>query len=315
MIGFSITEKSVDHREELEVLVETARAGNMRRAAERLGLPQSTLSEVISRLETSYGAPLFLRDRRGTRPTAYGEVVTEAAERALRVLVAARREVGLIKGAECGRLAIGGEPALIGAYLATAIARGLNRFPKLRFRLHPADASGAIRELRERQVDLVFGLPPDGATEGLSVREVGDAHVIPFCRPDHPLAGAGSTELGEVLSFPIAQGAAPRWYLNRMVETLRQSAGRGTLRNAAVIVGDYWAVRTIVRDSDAVGFFPLATLEEDLARGTLSRIELQPQQQELLRVPLIIATLEDRALPPSATTLIGELEQVIRELS
>ncbi len=305
----------MDHREELEALVETARIGNMRRAAERLGLSQSTLSEAITRLEGSYGARLFSRDRRGTRPTAYGEVVVEAAERALRMLVAARREVGLIKGAESGRLAVGGEPALIGAYLADAIARSLNRFPKLRFRLHPADAAGAIEELRERQVDIVFGLRPDGPTEGMTLREVGTAHVVPFARAGHALSAAGRRDLREVFEFPIAQGAAPRWYLNRLAETLGGADTRKRLPNAAVIVSDFWAVRAIVRRSDAVGFFPLATLQEDLDRAELVRIELKPEQERLLRVPLIIATLEDRALPPLAAHLIGELERVITSLS
>jgi DNA-binding transcriptional LysR family regulator len=172
----------MNHREELEGLVELARAGNLRRAAESLGISQSTLSDVTSRLEDVYGAPLFLRDRRGSRPTVYGEVVVEAAARALGILEEAQREIGLIRSSASGRLSIGAEIGLSEAYLAPAIARGLNRFRRLRYRLRVNDSSALVQELRENRIDFFLGTDPDVSTRGLSLRRVGIANAIPVCR-------------------------------------------------------------------------------------------------------------------------------------
>ena len=107
------------HRDELRALVELGRAGNMRDAADAVGIRQSTLCDIINRLEHSYGALLFERDRRGSRPTAYGAIVVTAAEEALRVLTLAQREVALVRGSAAGRIAIGVEASLLEPYLDT----------------------------------------------------------------------------------------------------------------------------------------------------------------------------------------------------
>ena len=150
----------MNHREELEMLVELAHTGNMRRAAESLGVSQSTLSDVTTRLEEAYGAALFSRGRRGSHPTVYGEVVVRAAQRALRILEEAQREIGLIRGSASGRLSIGAEIGLIEAYLAPVIARGLKRDRRLRYRLHANDTSVLVQELREQRIEFFLGIQP-----------------------------------------------------------------------------------------------------------------------------------------------------------
>lgn len=60
---------------------ELARAGNMSRAAERLGVSQPALSHWLRRIEERLGHTLFRRSRRGTELTAHGERLrTHAAE-------------------------------------------------------------------------------------------------------------------------------------------------------------------------------------------------------------------------------------------
>jgi len=302
----------VDHREELETLIELAHAGNMRRAAESLGISQSTLSEITTRLEAAYGAPLFVRDRRGSRPTVYGDLVVQAAARALRIMDEAQREIGLIKSSESGRLSVGAELGLIEAFLAPAVARGLKRYPKLRYRLQAADSSALVHELREKRIDFLFGTRPDVSIRGLSLRALGSADIVPFCRVGHPLAGDEPRELREIVRFPIAQGAAPRWLLGRVGEELELGPGaRTNLRDAAVIVNELGVIRSVVAETDAIGFVPYETVRAEIERGSFARIPLTPHQQEVMAIPMLIATLEERVLPPAALALIAELEEVI----
>lgn len=303
----------MDHQAELETLVELARAGNMRRAADTLGISQSTLSEVLTRIEAAYGAPLFERDRRGSRPTVYGQVVVEAASRALDALRQARREIGLIKGAERGRLAIGAEPGFVEPFLAPAIARRLARNPGLRYRVQATDSSSLVQDLREKRIDFFFGVQPDIATRGVALREIGTAQAVPFVRADHPLAGARRVTLASIMTFPLVQGPGPRWLVRKIAEELRGASAheQAPARNAAVIVHDFGVVRALVRQTDAVAFAAAAMLTQQVARGEFVCLVLPAHQQALLALPMLIGTMQDRVLPPSAAALIEELEQVV----
>ncbi len=303
----------MNHRQELEALVELAFVGNMRRAAEALGLSQSTLSDVVTRLEAAYGAVLFERDRRGSHTTVYGKVVVDAAVQALRLMDEAHREIGLIKGSASGRLAIGAEAGLIEPYLTTAIARSMRRNPSLRFRLQAVDSETLVHEVREKRIDFSFGTRPDVPTAGLQLREIGVTHALPFVRPHHPLAATGERSLSRIMAYPIVQGPGPRWAIRRIAEELRLESGNAgaALRDAAVIVNDFGVVRAIVRETDAVGFATAAMLHAEAESGAFVPLLLPEAQAAVLQFPLLIGTLSERALPPAAQLLIAELEEVV----
>ena len=179
----------MNHREELEALVELARLGNMRQAAERLGIAQSTLSECVTRLETLYGASLFERGRRGSQATVYGRIVIEAAERALRVMREAEREIGLVKGSASGRLAIGGEPGLIEPVLVPAIVQGLAAFPDLRYRVLALDSDTLVQEVRDKRLGASSACVPT-PDQRPEIEELGLSGSCPSCARS-PLSAAG----------------------------------------------------------------------------------------------------------------------------
>jgi DNA-binding transcriptional LysR family regulator len=62
----------------LRALVAVAECGGFRRAAERLHLTQSTVSQQIKRLEREAARPLFLRSTRAVALTDEGEMLLGA---------------------------------------------------------------------------------------------------------------------------------------------------------------------------------------------------------------------------------------------
>lgn len=312
--GFSVTYQAegMNHRDELAALTELALTGNMRRAAETLGMSQSTLSDVIARLETAYGARLFERDRRGTHPTVYGRVVVQAAMQALRVMDEAHREISLIKGSARGRLAIGAEAGLIEPYLTEAIARSMERYPGLRFRLQALASEALVQELRDKRVDFFLGVQPDVPTSGIVLRELGLIRALPFVRPGHPLADGREHSLADILGHAIVQGPSPRWFVRRIAEELRMESGAAARADAAVIVNDFGVVRAIVRETDAVGFTTAAMLHTEIASGGFVAVRMPGHQAALLDLPVLLGTLVDRSLPPAAEELLADLEAAVR---
>jgi len=302
----------MNHREELEALVQLANSGNMRQAADALGVSQSTLSDCITRLEAAYGAALFERDRRGSRPTVYGRVVVDAARQALRVLGEAAREIGLIRGSETGRLAIGAEPGFIEPFLTDAIVRGLARYPNLRYRLQANDSSTLAQEVRDKRIEFFLGVTPDVPTGGLAITPLGELSAVPFVRRGHPLAARRDLTLQEIMRHPVVQGPGPRWLSRRIADALRDGSGQREVRaTVAVVVNDFGVVRAIVRQTDCVGFGVAPMLAGEFERGAFVPLAVPAEQQAALALPLLVGTLDKRSLPPAAAALIAELRSVI----
>jgi DNA-binding transcriptional LysR family regulator len=66
--------------QEIHYFLECARAGNLSRAAERLGVTQPALTMALRRLEHSAGAELFHRSKKGVRLTKAGELFQQEAK-------------------------------------------------------------------------------------------------------------------------------------------------------------------------------------------------------------------------------------------
>ena len=66
---------------ELNYIVTIADEGSISRAAEKLYMAQSSLSQFLQLYEAELGAPLFMRTSRGVRPTASGPRVSSGTSR------------------------------------------------------------------------------------------------------------------------------------------------------------------------------------------------------------------------------------------
>src|SRR6478672_5841845 len=78
----------------LRAFVAVAECGGFHRAAERLNLTQSTVSQQIQRLELETKRPLFRRTTRSVALTDDGEMLLGDARRLLQLEEAARQRLG-----------------------------------------------------------------------------------------------------------------------------------------------------------------------------------------------------------------------------
>src|SRR4030081_2574975 len=77
----------------LRSFVAVAECGGFHRAADRLNLTQSTVSQQIKRLELETKRPLFRRTTPGVPPAAAGEMLLGDARRLLQLEEAARHRL------------------------------------------------------------------------------------------------------------------------------------------------------------------------------------------------------------------------------
>lgn len=186
----------------LHRFVAVARSGHLTRAAERIGVPQPTLSRAIARLENDLGVALFRRAGRGLALTAAGRLLLPRAEAALAELDAARAELAGDADPATGRVTLGFLGTL-GTDAVPSLLRGFRRgHPRVRIELAQAPHAELLDRVRSGTVDLALTSPlPDEA--GLATTPLAEEELCLAVPAEHPLAAGGPVPLAEAADEPF----------------------------------------------------------------------------------------------------------------
>jgi len=135
---------------------------------------------------------------------------------------------------------------------------------------------------------------------------------VPFCNTGHPPADIPPQGI-QVLRDDLLIGPhMPDWYLGGLATALALDAiaPRNLATQArGVEFDDDGAVRTLVKQTDAIAVAPFETIRADAEPGEPA-VPGVPADQEVLLEPLprVITTLEERELPSVAAVVIETLE-------
>lgn len=240
---------------QIEAFLAVAEELHFGRAAERLRMAQSPLSQTIKKLEKSLGADLFERNTRAVSLTTAGHSFLPHARRILEEVDLAQRAAMAGSGTVYGRLSIGFSGALNHRTLPPLTRALRHRFPQLDLTLHGGLLTHeALQRLGNGSLDLAFiGLPVDApalATRRIAVERLGAA--VPA---DHPLAHGESIELAELadepfITMPAAQGSTLREV------TLAACSAAGFRPRVAQEVADPYTALSLVAGGIGVSLMP-----------------------------------------------------------
>ncbi|MCC6621090.1 MAG: LysR family transcriptional regulator [Deltaproteobacteria bacterium] len=146
----------------LRYFYEVARAGNMRRAATRIGISQPALSKQIQALEDTIGLQLFYRTPKGLQPTADGEVAYQHCEKIFGHLRDLEMSLEARRKGSAGRLTIGVITSISTHILPGYVRRYRESYDKVRIKIVTVKSRAVLRALEEHKVDigLVAEQPP-----------------------------------------------------------------------------------------------------------------------------------------------------------
>ena len=97
---------------QIEYFVRVAELGSFTRASSALNITQPALSRQIRLLEVDLRQNLLVRNGRGATPTEAGKLLLEHGRGILHQVDRAREELGRVRGALAGRVAIGMPPSI-----------------------------------------------------------------------------------------------------------------------------------------------------------------------------------------------------------
>lgn len=169
----------------LRLFDEVYRAGNVSRAAERLGLTQPAVSQGLTRLRLLIRDPLFVRAPGGVKPTPKAVALADAVQLALGTLSQALGDSADFEPQRSTRL-FGIHMSDIGEarFLPELMAELHRAAPGVRVATRPLLHAGLLDALDSGSIDFAFGFLPE--LKGTLHAPLLDDRYIVLLRANHP---------------------------------------------------------------------------------------------------------------------------------
>jgi len=243
----------------LRSFVAVAQTTSFSRAAERVHLSQSTVSQQIRRLEHILGKSLFERDTRTVTLTRDGEALQNYAARILDLMSEAVEHFRT--PALSGRVRLGLSEDFASAGLTAALVSFLRRNPEVELLIEIGMSGDLFRQLDEGRYDLVLAKRLHGSRRGRVVR----SEPLMWC------VGSQTSRMDSADVVPLVLHPEPsvtRW---QVLQTL-EAAGRPY--RVVVCSGSLAALKAAVMAGLGVSAFARYVMPEGLVRvrGTLPEL-------------------------------------------
>jgi DNA-binding transcriptional LysR family regulator len=173
--------------------------GSFAKAAEQLGIAQSSLSKSVARLEDELKITLIERSSSGSRVTPAGQLVAERARRLIDDAESLRKDLMLIAGGTPSQIRIGIASALNSGFLPRFALAAAETLPEIRLHFEIVTSRRLMELLDKRELDLVFaGHPPEEPHGALDVAPVFTTQTVVATAPDHPLTRLNQVALDDL---------------------------------------------------------------------------------------------------------------------
>lgn len=235
---------------DLIVFKAVAEEGGIVRAARKLHRVPSSVTHRIQQLESSLGAPLFLRDKQRLHLLPGGEVLLAYAGRLLELAEAARNAVA--DGPPRGTLRIGALESTAASRLPAVFCSFHERFPEVRIELTTGTNDALEVAVAERRLDAAF-IASAPSRPGLSHSLVFRERLVLITSLTHaPVRRAADVKHESVIAFP--RGCAYRRVFERWL-------GDKDLSSVRVLeLGSYHAIVACVASGAGVAIVPESVL-------------------------------------------------------
>ncbi|MCW5234946.1 LysR substrate-binding domain-containing protein [Verminephrobacter eiseniae] len=294
---------------QIEYFVRVAELGSFTRASVVLGIAQPALSRQVRLLEVELRQSLLLRNGRGATPTEAGQLLLKHGRSILHQVARTREELGRVRGALAGRVAIGLPPS-IAKVLTVPLTRA--------FRAQLPDAALAISEglsvaMQELlttgllDIALLYNTASGPGMETTALLEE-DLFLVQRRSPGQPDAEALAQvplPLDELSRFPLVIPTRPN-ALRMLVES--ELAARGRRPQISLEIDGVAAILDLVADGAGCAVLPMNAVSTCGKPDAFDARPIDGASQTRLRSKLFMAVSSQRP----ATLTQQAMAQLIR---
>ncbi|MEO0561786.1 MAG: transcriptional regulator CynR [Chloroflexota bacterium] len=260
---------SIEMRQ-LRYLLAVVEEANFTRAAQKVFVSQSALSQQIQALEQEVGTVLLNRSRKGVQPTEAGEILVQHARRIFQEVEQAQTAIQELNGLLRGELHIGVVQTVNEYFMPELITRFSQTYPDIRLfvdELATDEIEGGLGA-GNLQVGLSF-LPTEHP--GLDTQPLFQEPLVLIVHKDHPLASQSIVPVATLDAMPMIM-------LSKTFCTRRLWEENARLVSAEprvmIEMNTVSSILTAVRRSDMVTVLPKHTLTH-VSSADLVSIDLE----------------------------------------
>ncbi len=187
---------------QLRYLVTIAEEQSFTRAAERLYVSQSALSQQVKQLEAELGVQLLDRSGRRVLLTPAGEVLLRHGRRALCALDEAAAEIGELEALQRGNLLISAVETVVAYVIPRAVSQFTRAYPGVQLRVEEQPDEEIEQRLLAGEADLGIGFVPSKREE-IESEPLYEERLSLIVSGTHPLADREQVQLSELGQLPL----------------------------------------------------------------------------------------------------------------
>jgi len=202
----------------LRYFLETAREGNMTRAAERLFISQPTMSKQLKELENELGTKLFIRSNYSIRLTEAGMLLRERAEDILSLVDKTEAEFRSLEETNSGDIYVGAPESEAMGLFAKVVRDLQKEYPRIRCNIYSGDLESVCDRLDKGLLDFAMVMSYVDLSKYNYLKMPANDTWGLLLRRDDPLAQKEAFHVQELKGLPLicskqwADHEFPQWF-------------------------------------------------------------------------------------------------------
>jgi len=201
---------------DLHTLQTIAEAGSMAKAANLLALSQPSISKAIAEMEHVVGTVLLERSSQGVELTESGRILVARGRVIFDEVREGLKDIEAVADPTQGDLRIGAADPLT-VVVAEIITELFSKYPRITYQVIVSDATTTLRQLRDRELDVVLTRwNPATTPDDLSYEVLFHSSLAVFANKNHPLVQRKKLTLEDLMGEQWTL-SPPDSYLGRFV--------------------------------------------------------------------------------------------------
>jgi DNA-binding transcriptional LysR family regulator len=261
---------------EIRYALSVAKERSYTKAAARLNISQSALSEQVRLLEDEIGFPLFRRTSRGIELTERGRTFLYEAERVVGDVLSLSDTARRLRGAPSETLTVGMGSGMAQMFMPRLFGDLKNILPGVRLEFLTAPTKTIFGDLHEERLDAGIAIEsdPDRVPAGLVFDRLTGAEMTLITHPKHPLARSRRpVDIGKLVAEPIVMSELTVGY-GQVVLSLFTDLG--IRPNILAVADNIETMKVIVQSGSGVAIVPRPCADNEAALGVLKMLPIAP---------------------------------------